>query len=137
MAARVVKAEDLGKEIAKDMEAMLRGLCNESQERIITKMPSETGAMRASTNLSINSELIQYSETDVDPSGELTKRKNEAKLSQVKVGDVVNIIVGAPYGQVLEEGDANHRPIAFIRSTGEELSAIMRRVKSNLEKYRK
>ena len=137
MSQKTVTPDQLAAEIAKDMDALVRGIAIESQARIINKMPVDSGALRASTTAAINGEAVQYSKSDLDPSGESTKRKNEAIIMSANAGDVVNIIVGAPYGQVLEEGDSDIRPHAFIRSTAEELPSIMAQVESNIGKYRK
>ena len=134
--AKNVTPDELVDELTKDFEALFRGIGVEASNRIIDKAPVSTGALRASIRASVNSEIVSYSKDDVDPSGQKTKLFNESAIRDAKDGDLINIVVGAPYGKQLEEGTSTRAPLAFVRSTGEELSSIVETVIANLRKYR-
>ena len=46
-------------------------------------------------------------------------------ISKAMPGDEINIVVGAPYGAVIEQGDAERPPVGFLLTTGEEYEAIL------------
>lgn len=126
--------DELFIEIQKDMDAIVRGTSSEVSDRMIMKAPKESGALAASIDLQINTEVVSFDKSQVDYSS--TAQNNRTKALQAKAGDEINIIVGAPYGQVIEEGDANHKPHGFIASTGNELDAINQAVLLNFDRYR-
>lgn len=131
-----VTPEQFEKELEKEFLALHKGICNESQERIIDGAPVDTGALRASIRAGVNNEVVEYSKDETDPTGGQTKSSNESVIREAKLGDTVIITVGAPYGQIIEEGSANRAPTGFVRTVGESLAAIVRSVSSNLGKYR-
>lgn len=134
--AKTVTMTQLVDEITKDLVALFRGVATEASDRMITKAPVQSGSLRASIVASVNSEAINWSKDTVDPSGSKTKATNAATIKGAKDGDRINIIVGAPYGAIIEGGSSEQAPTGFVLTTGEELSAIVNSVKANLGKYR-
>lgn len=131
-----VTPEQLAKEIEKDLLALHKGISNESQERIIDNAPVDSGALRASIRAGVNNEVVEYSKDETDQSGGDTKSANENVIREAKLGDVVIITVGAPYGQEIEEGSSEKAPSGFVKTVGESLDAIVKSVSGNLSKYR-
>lgn len=122
-------------DIEKDIQGMLLGIAIETQDRMITKAPKSSGALRNSIRVAVNGESIVYQEGEF---GDDVKNINESILrSSFNTGDTVNIVVGAPYGQKMEQGASDQAPTGFMSSTAEELDAIVAQVESEIMKYRK
>lgn len=109
--------------IMEDILAVARGMGVESSNRIIDKAPVGSGKLRASIRASLNSETVEFGASD--PSGSTTKTANATIISKAQPGDEINIVVGAPYGAVIEYGDASRPPVGFLLTTGEEYEAIL------------
>lgn len=132
-----VTPAELEEEIMKDFEAFFRAIADESSERIIHNAPVESGALRASIRAGVNSEPIIFNENQTDPSGESAIAANKAIIMQAKLGDAVNIVVGAPYGKIVEEGSATMAPHGFMKRAGESLKAIIATATLTYRTYRK
>ena len=94
----------------------------------------DTGKLRASIKAAINSETVVYGPED--PSGASTKAQNAAVIASAQPGDEINIVVGAPYGAIIERGNASRPPVGFLLTTGEEHDAILAVAIKNKDRYK-
>lgn len=127
--------DELFVEIAKDFDAIVRGVSSEASDRMIIKAPKESGALAASIHAGVNSEPIEFDKANTDYGS--TAAMNRTIIMGAKAGDQVNIIVGAPYGQIEEIGGPNRPPVGYVAGTGNEIDAINVKVNTELESYRK
>lgn len=130
---KTVTPEELGQAIMQDLLGLHQYIGIESSKRIIQRAPSESGALRASIRAAVDAEDIQYNKDVTDQSGTSTQAENEAAIKSGgnKPDNVINIIVGAPYGQKMEEGDSSQAPTGFVKTVGEELNTIVKAYNSN------
>lgn len=139
MVAKVYNIEDIDSMFAdmeKELTGYLAGMASEYQERAINKAPQKTGALKNSIRAGVNSEVIIYDAGATN--GESAKATNHNTIvSQFKIGDTVNIVVGAPYGKFVEEGTSKQAPQAFLKSAAEELTVASAQVEAEISKYRK
>lgn len=139
MVAKVYNIEDIDAMFAdmeKEITGYLAGMASEYQERAINKAPQKTGALKNSIRAGVNTEVIVFDEKATN--GEAAKVANQnAIVNQFKIGDTVNIIVGAPYGKFVEEGTSKQAPQAFLQSAAEELDVASLQVQNEISKYRK
>lgn len=136
MDTKKINFEQLGEEIARDLEAIFKGVADESQARIIENAPVSTGALRASIRAGVNTQVVEYSSDTVDQTGNATKAANGDVIKGAKLGDTINITVGAPYGDEVEGGTSDVAPSGFVRVVGEGLDAVLNVAIQNLGKYR-
>lgn len=122
-------------EIQKDMEAFMKGMIDDNQTRMIDHAPEDSGALKNSIRVGINQEVVVYEEGNHNP--EQTKMLNSTEIEKYTLGDEVTIIVGAPYGEVIEQGSSTHTPQPFVITAAEELEQSANYSKLNLLKYRK
>lgn len=120
-----VTPEQFTKEIERELEQLSREIVDESQKRIIQNAPSNTGALRASIRVGVNREVVEYSPDRTDPDGQTTISLNSDEIKSAKLGDVINITVGAPYGFEVENGSSEKAPTGFVRVVAEELDSIV------------
>lgn len=135
---KVYNIKDIDKmfnEIDKDFESFVRGVIDDQQIRAIDMAPMDSGALKNSIRLGINSETIVYEEGSQSPDN--AKTFNTSTLDLYDLGDTVNLVVGAPYGKYVEEGTSNQSPQPFLRTAAEELDHSVRYAKQNIKKYRK
>ena len=135
MATKTVKPNELADAINEDFEALFRAFAVEASNRIIDRTPKESGAAAASVVAAVNGDATnQYSKENTD----YNKRKlsNQEEIKKAKMGDVVNIVITAPYGAVLENGSSEQAPNGMLLLTGEETTQIVNQVKDNLDRYK-
>jgi len=106
----------------------------EAQERIIDKVPADTGELKGSIQLQINSDSID--KTSNDKSGSSTKSINASKAKKLSIGDTANIIAGADHGIFIEQGTSTQPPVGFIARTGNELDNIVQKATNNIDRNR-
>ncbi len=137
--AKVYNIEDIDAmftDMEKEITGYLAGMASEYQERAINKAPQKTGALKNSIRAGVNTEVIVFDEKATNGEGAKVANQN-AIVNQFKIGDTVNIIVGAPYGKFVEEGTSKQAPQAFLQSAAEELDVASLQVQNEISKYRK
>lgn len=103
-------------------------------DRIIIKVPVDTGALRGSVTVAVGSPNTEFDENNKDPGGDATRQKVRQAVAEGKPGDTYHVTVNAPYAGYLEEGTEHIPPMGFVRTTLEELDAIAAESARNLEK---
>lgn len=130
----ISEIDKMFQEIGKDFSAIITGMIDDNQSRTINYAPIDSGALKSSIKVGINQDIVEYDKNNT--SYDTTKMANQNTLSQYKLGDTVTITVGAPYGQVIEEGNSTHSPQPYIRPAAEELDHSIQYAKQNIKKYR-
>lgn len=133
MATKNVKPDELEDAVMADLLALARGTADEAQQRIIQKTPILSGAARASIKVSINGETVEYDKDNTNWTGTMTA--NSELIKNAKIGDTINIIMGAPYGAKLENGSSEQAPNGMFATTGEDTDAIVALVSEKLSSY--
>lgn len=129
-----IKPEELTDTIMSDFMSIVRGISVEASNRMIDKVPVASGKLRGSIRAAVNSENISYGTEDA--SGGVTKASNEAAIMKAEAGDQINIVVGAPYGAVVEQGSDTRQPVGFILTTGEEHGALLQAAINSKDRYK-
>ena len=114
--------------LRKRADAVVQLTSADLYRRIARRTPEQTGRLASSWTVSIGSpkgEHVVYSrEGDV----QRASKRNIARASKAKAGDVIYITSRQPYARAVEFGDEDHKPVGMVRLSAAEAPAAFRAI---------
>ena len=113
----VLPIEEVARKTKRKLVTAFQELTQDITEEVIHATPWDTGFLRASWFVSINSPGGIPKGVGLDPAGVQTIARASAEIAGAEIGDVIYVLNGAVYAKFLEFGTAYISPRAFVRGT--------------------
>ena len=111
-------SDDIGKwnnKVEKEATRIFRGTALSLFGKIVVRTPVDTGRLRGNWQVQLNSA----------PTGILEGTKEQSGKTTAKLGDSIYIVNNLPYAEVIENGDATHKPHGMIKLSVAEFKNLV------------